>query len=339
MLSVESYSRTRVTKPRTFFIALLIFVLILAGGLLVYAHYFGPVDPYATQQEFIVQEDTPTYQVISELKKQGYIRSQTAFSVALATVTHGANVRPGGYTISASMDALSIANVLGKPPYLVWFTFPPGWRKEQIADRLTTLLNWTPAQREEWLTIDTNKSASYVEGVYYPDTYLIPSDQSPAQVASRLIDRFQQVFAPYASDAAQEGLAWTDVLTMASLIERETGGPQDMALISGILWNRIHTHMALQVDATLQYVVGTEGNWWPTPKPADKAIESPFNTYKHTGLPPHPIAEPSLDSIEAALHPTKTSCLYYLHDTKGQIHCSATYAGQVQNVTKYLKGK
>ncbi len=315
----------------------LVVLLLVTAVLLAYAHYFGPTDAEATIKEFVVPEGEDTYHIVSALKSQGFIRSQTAFAFALAAVTHGSHIRPGGYTISASMDAWSIADILGKPPYLVWLSFPPGWRKEQIADRLTTILNWTPKEKSDWLTIYTAKTQAYVEGVYYPDTYLIPSDQTPAQVATRLIDRFQQVFAPYASQATQEGIAWTDVLTMASLLEREAAGPQDRQLIAGILWNRVHKHMLLQVDATLQYVVGTEGNWWPIPTPADKAVDSPFNTYRHVGLPPHPIAEPSLASIAAVLNPQKTSCLYYLHDTKGIIHCSDTYQGQVKNVTKYLK--
>lgn len=322
---------------RRILFSLVIFVVLLAAALLVYAHYFGPVDPSAGQASFIVSENETNYQIIADLKSQHFIRSQTAFAIALGTVNKGAQIRAGGYQISASMDVWSIASVLGKPPYLVWFTFPPGWRKEQIADKLAATFNWTPEQKAQWLTVDTDPSSSFEEGVFYADTYLIPSDQTPTQVAQRFIDRFQQVFAPYADQAAQEGLKWTDVITMASLIEREAAGTQDMSLIAGIMLNRIHKHMPLQIDATLQYIKGTEGDWWPVPQSADKFINSPFNTYQNVGLPPHPIAEPSLASIQAVLHPVKTSCLFYLHDTDGQIHCSPTYAGQVANVQKYLK--
>ncbi|MEO6536600.1 MAG: endolytic transglycosylase MltG, partial [Candidatus Paceibacterota bacterium] len=90
-------------------------------------------------------------------------------------------------------------------------------------------------------------------------------------------------------------------------------------------------------DATLQYIKGTEGNWWPTPLSADKYLKSPFNTYQHTGLPPHPINNPSLESIAAVLNPESTNCLFYLHDASHDIHCSVTYGGQKSNVNKYLK--
>jgi UPF0755 protein len=312
-------------------------VLFLFIFVLLYAHYFGPVDSYAGQVEVTVPAGETVTEVTDTLREQGFIRNRTIFAIVLKTALKGGEVKPGGYELSANMDVWSLAQTLSSPPALVFFTFPPGWRKEQIADKLAATFGWTPTQESEWINVDTDPSPSFVEGVYYPDTYLIPSTQTPAQIAQRFTDRFQQVFAPYADEAQQQGLQWTDVLTMASLIEREAAGPQDMPLIAGIMWNRLHDHMALQLDDSLQYVVGTEANWWPVPTSEDKFISSPFNTYQHTGLPPHPIDEPSLTAINAVLNPTKTDCIYYLHDPSGQIHCSPTYAGQLANINKYLK--
>jgi UPF0755 protein len=96
--------------------------------------------------------------------------------------------------------------------------------------------------------------------------------------------------------------------------------------------------MLLQADATLQYATDTkETGWWAAPDPDDKYVESPFNTYQHEGLPPAPIATPSLASIEAALDPEPTSCLFYLHDGNGRIHCSPNYAGHLANVDRFLR--
>jgi UPF0755 protein len=324
-------------KKRVFSFSIGITVIGLVIFVLAYAHFFGPVDPYAGQVQFVVQQDETSDQVADALKQQGFIRSRFAFDLALKTSEKGTGIRPGGYELSASMDMWSLAGSLVKPPYLVFFTFPPGWRKEQIADKLVATLGWTPAQEQEWLNVDTAPSPSYVEGVYYPDTYLIPSDQSPAEVAERFRDRFQSVFAPYANKAYTQNLSWTEVITLASLIQREAAGPDDMPLIAGIMFNRLSAHMPLQIDASLQYVVGTEANWWPVPTPADKSVKSPFNTYLHAGLPPHAIDEPSLTAINAVLNPTATDCLYYIHDDNRQIHCSATYSGQIANVDEYLK--
>lgn len=312
-------------------------VALLIGGLLLYAEFFGPVTTESVfVSEFIVKPDASVFEVTRELRRAGFIKSSTAFSLAFRVYDTGRGVQEGGYQLSPSMDTLTIAKRLASPPYLVWVTFPSGWRKEQIADLLTKKLGWSEEERTHWIGVDTVLAGDVVEGVYYGDTYLIPVDQDPSYVAGRLRGRFQDVFAPYATEAAQRGIAWQDVVTMASLIEREAA-KDDKHLISGILWNRIDAGMGLQVDATLQYIRGTRGNWWPVPSVADKKVDSPFNTYKYRGLPPHPIANPSLESIEAALHPTKTTCVYYLHDDDGTIHCSQTYAGQLRNVNKYLK--
>lgn len=329
--------RPRRTGKRHVLIAVAILVLGLIGSLLLYAQFFGPADPSAPTVEFIVKPDQSTYEITKELRSQGFIKSSTAFAIAFARYdAKGRGITEGGYELSASMDTLSIAKALASPPYLAWITFPSGWRKEQIADLLQKKLGWSDAEWAQWVEVDTAPSPELTEGVYYGDTYLIPTDQPPALVAARLRGRFEDVFAPYAAEAARQGIPWKDVVTMASLIEREAA-KSDKALIAGILWNRIEDGMGLQVDATLQYLAGKEGNWWPQPSVDDKKLDSPFNTYKYRGLPPHAIANPSLESIDAVLNPERTSCLYYLHDPDGTIHCSATYAGQLANVNRYLK--
>ena len=316
--------------------ALVTLVALIVTTALVYAHLFGPADVRGETQEFIVEPETSVYEVTQELRNRGFIKSSTAFSIAFQIYDKGRGIQEGGYKISSAMDTLSVAKVFASTPSLAWVTFPTGWRKEQIADLLTRKLGWSQKERMTWIEVDTAPSANLTEGVYYSDTYRIPTDQPPSEVSQRLRDRFQDVFAPYATEALRRSISWTDLLIMASLIEREAS-KNDRALVSGVLWNRMKLGMMLQVDATLQYTQGTKDNWWPLPTPADKKIDSPFNTYKYTGLPPHPIANPSLASIEAALNPQKTSCIYYLHDAKGSIHCSVTYAGHVQNVNKYLK--
>jgi UPF0755 protein len=322
---------------RNVYIGIGVLVVALFAAAIFYSHFFGPVDTYAGQVEFIVQPDATRDQIADTLKKEGFIRSRFIFDLALEKESHGASILAGGYELSANMDVWTIASTLSSQPSLVFFTFPPGWRKEQIADKLAATFGWTAAQVSEWNNIDTDPSPSFDEGVYYPDTYLIPSDQTPAQIAQRFRDRFQEVFAPDADLAQQEGIPWTEVVILASLLEREAAGAQDMPLIAGIMLNRLHNGMPLQIDATLQYIEGREGDWWPVPTVADKSLKSPFNTYLHTGLPPHAIAEPGLGAINAVLNPEKTDCLYYLHDPSGQIHCSTTYAGQLANVNKYLK--
>lgn len=303
--------------------------------LLIYASMFGPVAKYDEPEEFIVNPDTSIEEVSKGLKELNFIKSELAFRLAYVATGHG-DILEGGYKISRSQDAWTIAEAFAQPPYLAWVIIPPGMRKEQIGELLQRKLGWTDEQLVQWNTVDTAIDATLIEGVYFGDTYLIPSDQSTDQVAKRLRGRFEEVFAPYAAEAAKKGLSWNEVITMASLVERESART-DKALVAGIMWNRLDVGMALQVDATFQYIRGKSGAWWPAPRSEDKQIDSPFNTYKYPGLPPHPIANPSLDSIKAVLHPEETNCIYYLHDMDGEIHCSASYAGQRANVDRYLR--
>ena len=333
---LESIHRRRPSR-RHLVIGGIALVLLLVIFLLSYARYFGPVSPSNVPvTEFIVAPDSEFETIAQELKAGGYIKSMTAFRLAYGAKGHLRDVREGGYMLSPSMDVWTVAKLLSRPPYLAWITFPPGWRKEQIADYLAEKLNWTPEQKKQFIEVDMAPTPEQVEGVYYGDTYLIPSDQDPSKVAARLRDRFEEMFAPYAAQTVEKNVTWTEALIMASLIEREAA-KNDKHLVSGILWNRINDGMRLQVDASLQYIRGEEGNWWPQPRPEDKSLESPFNTYKYAGLPPHPITNPSLESIEAALNPEDTNCLYYLHDMDGVIHCSATYAGHRANVDRCLR--
>lgn len=311
-------------------------IAVLIFFVLAYAHYFGPPQAEAQTEQFMVNPgETPAF-VTEQLQQKGFITSAWAFRIALLEKSSLGEIHAGGYNVSKSMDAWSIAHALSSKPALAFVTFPPSVRKEQMGDLLAATFGWNDVQIREWNGPATSPEPSLTEGVYFPDTYLIPSDQSPAQIAARLRGRFTDMFAPYAVEASRRGLAWTDVLTMASIIDREAG-KNDKSLVSGILWNRVHAHMRLQADATLQYMQGTKGNWWPQPRVAMKDSDSSFNTYRHVGLPPHPIDNPTLDSVSAALNPQKTDCIFYLHDENHRIHCSLTYEGQKKNVHKYLK--
>ena len=111
-----------------------------------------------------------------------------------------------------------------------------------------------------------------------------------------------------------------------------------MRLISGIMWNRLFADMNLQIDATLQYAKASNratNNWWPKVAPVDKYIKSAYNTYTYKGLPPAPIANPSVAAILAALNPVNTPCLYYFNDKAGDFHCSESYAEHVKLLKKY----
>lgn len=316
--------------------AIAAFVFILA--VLIYFFMFSAPQRAATAGQFIVSQDMDTTDTISGLLTKGFIRSHIGFEIIFRIRNPIGTVIPGGYDISKSMNAWELAGVLSRKPSSVWVTIPEGLRKEEIADILSKKLDWSAEQETEWITKDTTTNPDYTEGVYFPDTYLIPYEETPLQTVKRLQTHFEDKFAPYARQAAQENIKWTTTIKLASIIQREAGGKEDMPLVSGILWNRLLKNMKLQADSTVQYARGkTSQGWWAPIKPADELLDSPYNTYLHAGLPPHPISNPGLDAISAALNPGKTQCIYYIHDSSGTIHCAVTYQEQLDNIQKYLK--
>jgi len=318
-------------------------IIILGGIVLViicivifaFLHQFSAPQRNAEQERITVNPTTTTTELIPKLKEQGYIRNERAFEFALRR--RGGEIEPGGYKISKSMSAWKIAKILTSEPYMKWVVIPEGLRKEQIAEILAEHLGWNEQEKSDWITKFTAMKYDYLEGVYFPDTYLIPKDESGLDIAQRFIDKFNEEFTPYAEKFAAQNIKWTTALKIASLVQREAGSKDDMLFIAGIIWNRLLKEMKLEIDATLQYITGESGNWWGKVKPEYKQIDSPYNTYLYNGLPPHPICNPGLDAIDAVLNSTETECLYYLHDSNRQIHCAKTYEEHKANIEKYLK--
>ncbi len=320
-------------------IILIVGIVILTIIVVGYRLFLAAAEGNAEAARFVVNQGETRTQAVQALQAGGYIRSSFGFELASFLTGKTGVIAPGGYKISPSMNAFAVAAVLNAPPYMKWVTVPPGWRKEQIANTLQETLGWNDATKNDFLNAyQTLGGADYAEGVYYPDTYLLPVGETGLQIAQRFITHFNEIFAPYAKEAAAQNEKWTTAVKVASLIQREALGPSDMSLISGIIWNRLTINMPLQIDATIQYALGDQGNgyWAPLPK-GSTSFKSVYNTYLHPGLPPTPICDPGLNAIVAALNPAKTNCLYYIHDNTGLIHCSATYAGQLSNIQKYLK--
>jgi UPF0755 protein len=330
-------------------------VFLVALILLVYFMAFSAPQRQAGLGQFIVNTNhADSGEVPDNLITKGFIKNSLAFKIV--HLLHGnRDIQPGSYQISKSMTVWQIARILSEEPNMKWITIPEGLRKEQIAEIMRKKLGWSDGEVNKWVTTYTAMKFDYVEGVYFPDTYLIPVDETPLQTAERMQRRFEEQFAPYSKEALEQNIQWTSVIKLASIIQREAAGSNDMPLIAGILWNRLNQKMKLEVDATVQYARDSlahygrtpdsyqnlnytaEGSWWTPIQTADKQIDSLFNSYLYKGLPPHPIANPGLDAIKSVLHPEETECLYYLHDDSRTIHCAKTLAEHQANIEKYLR--
>lgn len=215
-------------------------------------------------------------------------------------------------------------------PYVRIVRVEEGLRKEEVAEVMAKKLDWTPEDKNSFI-------GANVEGHYFPKTYLIYKDEKPGTVVTTMSGELDKQISTIKKPQLKN-ISESTALKVASIIQREAAGKNDMRLISGIIWNRIWSDMRLQVDATLQYAKGSaDDGWWEEVTSADKKIQSPYNTYLHVGLPPGAIANPGADAIAAAYNPQKTSCLFYLHDKNRNIHCTKTYEEHKKNIEKYLK--
>lgn len=210
-----------------------------------------------------------------------------------------------------------------------------GLRKEQVVAVVGAELGWDENQKTQFENAHLALNDTSMEGYYFPKTYMVSKDENPAAMTQMMFAETNKEVQTVSKSKSAKIVNEDTALKIASIIQRESGGKSDMRLISGIIWNRLFAGMKLQMDATLQYVKGNSSNWWPEINSADKKIDSLYNTYIYFSLPPTPIANPGLAAISAAYNPQKTSCLFYLHDKNGLIHCSATYEGHLTNIAKY----
>jgi len=315
-----------------------------------YNSMFSAPQAKAEIEYFTVPLGSKTEDMIQKLYEQGFIKNIKGFLYTLKE----REIEPGGYKISKSMTAWQIVDAL-QEPYMKWVIIPEGFRKEQIAEIIGDEFEWSTEEKREWVGKYTAMNYDEIEGVYFPDTYLIPKDESRLQIADRLRAKFNEKFAPYSEKFLEANIKWTTALKLASIVQREAANKDDMPLIAGILWNRLLKDMRLEIDATIQYVrdsvihygreplsvqlagYTSKGSWWTSIDPSDIEIYSSYNTYQNKGLPPHPICNPGLDAIDAILNSAETNCSYYMHGLDKKIHCSETYEDHLLNIEKYLK--
>ena len=218
----------------------------------------------------------------------------------------------------------------------------PGERREEIADKFGDILRWSEDERQQFMDLVATSSPLMLEGKFYPGHYLVDQEAPPEYVAGLVNDKFNEEIRARYQRRVENQVSLEDALIIASLLEREAYDFTDMREISGVIWNRLFMGMNLQLDATLQYAKGSSpyGPWWPVPLPRDKYIDSPYNTYQNEGLPPGPIANPSIEAVLAALNPIETDCLFYFHAAGGVFYCSDTYEEHVANLRQlYGRGR
>lgn len=210
---------------------------------------------------------------------------------------------------------------------LIRFTHKEGERVTDIAVTAQSVL--TGFDTETFL-----REALPQEGTLFPDTYLLPPDFSATELIKTMTDAYEKNMAPLRVKIALGTLSEREVVILASIIEREANSPESMRMVSGILQNRLSIGMALQTDASIEYILNKP---LKDLTPEDLDIDSPYNTYKHRELPPTPIGNPGLIALQAVIEPTRSEYLYYITDSDGNFHYAKTFEEHKLNVARYLK--
>jgi UPF0755 protein len=317
-------TRNRVLAALVAVVVVVVAGVFAVGTALVYLDRSLP----ATAVQVIIPRGSTLSDIAALLESRGIIRNALSFRV-LARIGHAdQEVRAGAYAFAPHETQAEILNQLrsGGAQIATWVTIPEGFTAAQIAQRL----------QDEGIgrAAGFDRAFHGHEGYLFPSTYLVPLAATPDQVTRMLTDQFAKELPP---DAAQRARALhvtlAQAVTVASLVEREAKIESDRPLIAGVIYNRLHLGMPLQVDATIEYALPEHKSELSL---RDLQIDSPYNTYQHAGLPPTPIANPGQPSLLAALHPAKTDDLYYVYCGNGHHVFAKTLAEHQANVERCL---
>ncbi len=267
--------------------------------------------------------------VAQTLADEHIIAHPVLLRAALRAIGASDRVQAGVYRFDAPENLLVVLYRLvtadyGLPP--VRLTFVEGTTVREMAAQIATAFPGISSS-------DFFAAGQPDEGYLFPDTYFFSPSANTASVIAMMRANFDAKIAPLMGDLRASGRSLADTVTLASLVEKEARTTANRRIVAGILDNRLKLGMPLQVDAVFGYIYGRDTY---SPSYADLTVDSPYNTYTHKGLPPGPIDNPGLDSLEAVLNQTKTNYLYYLTDRNGVMHYATTYAQHQANLRKYL---
>lgn len=293
----------------------------------------GPVDPGAKVQVFVIKEGESVDSIAKRLEEQKLIRSAWIFKFELKRKGQDAQVDAGDFKLSASMPLAEVITTLTAGPLDRWVTLIEGLRVEEMAKQLADKLG---VNSDEFI-----KAAKKYEGYLFPDTYLINPDVTIADIISILRNNFNKKYDDnLKAQIRSKGLTEKQGVILASIVEREARSDEARRRVASILLKRLKIGMGLNADATVQYALGYqdgEKSWWKRHLTSgDLKVNSPYNTYLQMGLPPTPIANPSLSALKAVANADpNTPYLYYYHDSKGSSHYATTLQEHNDNVANH----
>jgi UPF0755 protein len=285
-------------------------------------------------------------QIATILHNSGLIRHPLVFQQYTRWAGMDSSLKAGTYQLTPALSVQQIAGrIAAGAPDLKVFTVPEGYTVSQVAELLDEA---GFVDREAFLTAVAETDHPYavskpelegyrrLEGYLFPDTYHVGSKITGQELVQLMLDRFSQEMdqLDYRNKAAALGLTVHEAVTVAAMVEREARVPDERPLIAGVIYNRLRLGMPLQIDATVQYALGEHR---AVIYYRDLEVDSPYNTYRISGLPPGPIASPGSASLRAAVEPAASDYLYYVARPDGSHAFSRTLSEHNANKRKYLQ--
>lgn len=307
----------------------LILLILGAFATFLYIEVIQPPDAFPLNELVAVPKGESLGEVAQTLQEQDVVRSAFALRVIVKLMGNERNVHAGDYLFHEPQDIFSVAHSLIIGAYGLEPT------RVRVHEGATTkeIAALFERQFERFDADNFLAQTKLQEGYLFPDTYFFLPNVTEDTVIQAMRQNFDTKIAPLLPQIASSTHSLSDIVIMASIIEREAHNSVDRRKISGVLWNRLQRGMLLQVDVTFLYTIG-KGTYQITMK--DLMTDSPYNTYKNKGLPPTAIGSPSLDSLKAAVDPITSDYLYYLADRNGVTYFSKTYAEHLRKKNLYI---
>ncbi len=303
------------------------------GGiaLILFGFLIGQVAPpfdFPTGTYIHISSGTSAHTVANQLAKTHVINSPVSFIILSRLTNTQGDIKSGTYDLSVPMSLFSVVGMLknGVHSTQVRVTFPEGITVQEMAPLVSKAI---PNITKDAFV----KAGNSYEGYLFPDTYNFSKNETVTQIVTQMRNNFDTRVASITPYIITSGHSQKDIITMASIVEKEARTLAQKRMVAGILFNRLRIGMPLQVDVTFGFIFNK-----PTfvPSAKDLRVESPYNTYLHKGLPPTPIDNPGNSSIFAAATATKTEYLYYITGKNGKMYYAKTLLGHNENVSRYL---
>ncbi|GAK56810.1 aminodeoxychorismate lyase [Candidatus Vecturithrix granuli] len=346
-IDIKIYSKndTQIMRKRVFVLGVIICCLGVVGiaGIKVYAFLTIPPDGEAAERILLIQPGTPLRRIAETLQEASVISDKNLFMILARFYKKGKSVKAGEYQFTTSMLPTEVLTKLqdGKI-YFRSATIPEGYTLRQIAELLA---EQGLVDKKKFLAIVFNPDtaaefkleAPNLEGYLFPNTYYIHRGMEEKAIIQEMVNEFWQVMTPdLQEEIRQKGFTVHEIMTLASIVEKEARVPEERELISAVYHNRLKIKMKLDSDPSVIYgIEDFDGNLTRS----DLEKDTPYNTYKRRGLPPGPIANPGRPSIMAAIRPAEVKYLYFVARNDGTHHFSLTYQEHLRAVREYQKNR